>query len=340
MKKFIIIGTILAIDLAIFGAVSEVLHMPKAAMLLTFGIGLFCFVFFPLAIRQAYRDSDRTQKPLYFTGLICTVIVFVGALFKVMHWPGAGALLFIGVPLPFVLFMPLFIYYHAKSKEKSIPKFLGVMFLMVFIALFSSLLALNVSYDVLKSYQSTYIDMEQSNTLIESRNQSLYAALDHAANETTKDRITTVKQKSEAIYSFIDNTKADLLIAVNGEKPFLDKSGNIDIEKIADLNETVHPNMIMHGHNEVSGASRALKELLNQYKTALQTVVNENSTNVKIINDLLSTNDQKGNEEGVALSWENRALPRGAFVIVILGNLESIKTSVLLAEQQALLAMK
>jgi hypothetical protein len=337
MKKFIIIGTLASINIAILGAVCKVLHWPGASIFLTIGIGLFCFVFFPLALIQAYRDSNRTQKPLYIVGFICTVIVFVGALFKIMHWPGAGFLLIIGIPLPFVLFLPLYIFYHSKSKEKSILNLLGVMFLMVFIAIFSSILALNVSYDVLKNYQSTYSDIEKTNKLMGSRIEMLYASLEAMENDSIKNKTALVKKNSETIYRFIDETKEALVRAVNEEVPFLDADGKIDIENVANLSETVQTSFIMHGHDEISGASVELKELLNQCQSSLQKVVHE-SANRKSIKELLNIDNKL--VDGFAMSWEKTTLPSGAFLITLLGNLESIKTTVLMAEQQALLGIQ
>ena len=49
---------------------------------------------------------------LFILGLICTVL---GALFKIMHWPGAGAMLVVGLGTEAVIF--LFSAFEPLGKE-------------------------------------------------------------------------------------------------------------------------------------------------------------------------------------------------------------------------------
>ena len=45
-------------------------------------------------------------------------------------------------------------FYNNKSKEKSMVNFLGVMFMMVYVALFTSILALNISKNILDAFNT------------------------------------------------------------------------------------------------------------------------------------------------------------------------------------------
>ena len=43
---------------------------------------------------------------VYTAAFISFIIDFIGMAFKILHWPGAAILLIIGIPLPFILFLP------------------------------------------------------------------------------------------------------------------------------------------------------------------------------------------------------------------------------------------
>jgi hypothetical protein len=37
-----------------------------------------------------------------------------GALFKIMHWPGAGIFLMVALPFPFLVFLPVYLYVTSR----------------------------------------------------------------------------------------------------------------------------------------------------------------------------------------------------------------------------------
>lgn len=56
------------------------------------------------------------KQKIYITGLITTMIVFLGGIFKVNHWPGAGIMLTLGILMLIFLFLPLALINHYKSE--------------------------------------------------------------------------------------------------------------------------------------------------------------------------------------------------------------------------------
>jgi hypothetical protein len=142
MKKLIYITGIVTINIFLVGALMKILHWPGANNVLTAGLGSVILFFLPAASLSAYRDEeDKTMYWVYLSGFVCAVIVLSGALFKVVRWPGADILLRIGVIIPYVLFLPVYLVHHLKQNDHQMKGFLGVMFLLTYIAVFSALLA-------------------------------------------------------------------------------------------------------------------------------------------------------------------------------------------------------
>ncbi|MHC1707352.1 MAG: hypothetical protein AB9842_07495 [Bacteroidales bacterium] len=142
MKKFIYISGIACTNIFLLGSLMKMLHWPGASIMVTLGLGIAALVFLPLALNVAYKEaSDKALLWVYLTGFLCAFIDLIGAMFKINHYPGANILLMIGIPIPFILFLPVYVYNHIKRKDQQMSGLLGVMFLMTYIAVFSVLLA-------------------------------------------------------------------------------------------------------------------------------------------------------------------------------------------------------
>jgi hypothetical protein len=152
MKKLQYIYGILTVILVFLGVTFKVQHWPGASVMLVLGITSLIFLFMPAALIDNYRhEGSAKNRILYIVGYITTLVVLGGALFKIMHWPGAGVIILIALPFPFVVFLPVYLYVTSKIENFDLTKTVLVLFLMAHLSAFSALLALNVSKNVLDS---------------------------------------------------------------------------------------------------------------------------------------------------------------------------------------------
>jgi sugar phosphate permease len=146
MKKLIYISGIACANLMMFGCMFKVFHWPGASIMLALAVFLFCLFFLPAALINHYQNQET--KKFLLLHVVTFVVFFVGMmgmLFKVQHWPGANIFLQISIPLPFILFLPVYLYETRNAKKSDDMNFLGVLFGLTFLAVFTVLLALNVS---------------------------------------------------------------------------------------------------------------------------------------------------------------------------------------------------
>jgi len=131
------------------GAMFKIQHWPGASIMLTLGIACLVLVFVPFALTEHYRNTDGKKNLwLHIVTFFTCLVVFTGALFKIMHWPYAGILLVFSIPFPFILFLPVFIYTSNRNKAP-ITDYISVLILLLFYAVFSSLLSINISRNIL-----------------------------------------------------------------------------------------------------------------------------------------------------------------------------------------------
>ncbi|HUX94441.1 MAG TPA: hypothetical protein VMV47_01805 [Bacteroidales bacterium] len=148
-QKIYILGLITTV-IIILGTLFKINHWPGAAIMIISGMVTLVLIFIPLALRNNFRTEGNRQHPgLYIVIWITCFVVFGGMLFKIMHWPGAGVALSLALPFPYVFFLPIYLVVTSRIKDYDINNTVNVLFLLAVISVFSALLALNVSREMI-----------------------------------------------------------------------------------------------------------------------------------------------------------------------------------------------
>jgi hypothetical protein len=148
-QKIYILGLISVIILST-GVIFKMEHWPAAGIMITSGTLLLVLLFFPAALINNYKAEGNSQnRLLYIVTYITCFVVFIGMLFKIMHWPYAGIGLLIALPFPYIVFLPVFLTVTARNKNFNIYKTVFVLILLALNSVFSALLSLNVSKEAI-----------------------------------------------------------------------------------------------------------------------------------------------------------------------------------------------
>ena len=146
MKQKIYILGLITLLAVLLGLIFKINHWPAARIMISAGMITFVLVFLPLALTDHYKaEGTRINLPLYIVIYLTSLIVFTSMLFKITHWPGAGILLTVSLPLPYVIFLPVYLAVTSKIRNFNIYNTVFILMLLVFMSVFSALLALNVS---------------------------------------------------------------------------------------------------------------------------------------------------------------------------------------------------
>ena len=148
-QKIYILGVVTAIIIST-GLILKVNHWPTAGILITTGTLILVLIFLPIALINNYKvEGNNQNRMLYIVTYITCLVVFIGMLFKIMHWPYAGIGLFIALPFPYIVFLPVFLVVTAKNKNFNIYNTVFVLLMLALNSVFSALLALNVSKETI-----------------------------------------------------------------------------------------------------------------------------------------------------------------------------------------------
>ena len=174
-KKIYILGLVTAMIVTL-GIIFKINHWAGAGILLTGGITILVLAFLPQALISSYKaEADRSKLFLYIIAWLTSFLVFAAMLFKIQHWSGAGLLMLIAIPFPFLVFLPVYIIVTSRDKNHNIYSTVYVLFLLMLISCFTVLLSLNVSREKMKdSYNivHTYFQSEKALNNLKVQNQS------------------------------------------------------------------------------------------------------------------------------------------------------------------------
>ncbi|KAF5036037.1 hypothetical protein DSECCO2_579240 [anaerobic digester metagenome] len=333
MKKFIYISGVVLVNLFVIGTVCKLLHFPGANIFILSGLVLFVIALLPMALINNYRNNGKEKGYLYIAAYLTSALILVAALFKIFHWPGAGYLMMIATPLPFALYLPVFLYHNRKHEPRQSLNFIGVMLLLVYVAVFNSLLALNVSKNVIDGMFITANDFSAATKIYEQKNAADYRSVSGTDSTVVTSDISGLKQQTDAVCSKIEEVKTKLVRTIDGEdSPAIDAAGSVDLSKVINRAESNTSTSIMHGKNLNNGEASVLKKMIEDYRTYLIKLAAGNDLQ-QLINSMLNTKDEPSVvNPGETDSWEFRQFPMGVSLITILGNLCSIQTNIRIAE--------
>ncbi len=323
MKKSVYISGIVCANLMMFGSMFKVFHWPGSGIMLCSAVFLFCFMFLPFALMSSYAcQEQKNNKWLYMVTFVVFSVSMMGALFKIMHWPGAGMFLVVGIPLPFVLFLPVYLY-QTRKENKSI-NYLGIMFGLTFLAVFSVLLSLNVSKNIMDNAASNI----SGNDNFAFFNQS-------KVKEVSADN--KVKLNSDELCAYIDNLKCELLtdaeevVCVDSKLP-----ADFDPLQIVAKDNTDVPARILLG-DEPTKKLDELKAKINLYRELILTSGKINPELTVLTNSLfdISAKEVSNGDVSQMQTWEELEF-KSYQLIFVLDVLSQIQSNVRLVEAEFL----
>ena len=194
MKKPIYITGMICLSIILIATIFKVSHFQGANILILIGVGAITFIFLPIVYSMLLKSTDdELLRFVFTTALISFFIDFIGMAFKILHWPGAGILLIIGIPLPFILFLPAYVRYHNKRKLKTNVNFFALVSFMIYLGIFSSLLAMDVSRNYLDAYAHSANNIVETNQYL--KNQLKKNSESSVSTHEMLNQLESMKQK-------------------------------------------------------------------------------------------------------------------------------------------------
>jgi hypothetical protein len=111
MKKVMISSGTVSVGLLSAGIILKFLHLPGAAALLVLGIFLLSFIFLPLMFILRVKEKQQSaDKIISIVGGLSAMLISLGVLFKIMHWPYANIMCSLALMIMIFGFIPVYFF--------------------------------------------------------------------------------------------------------------------------------------------------------------------------------------------------------------------------------------
>jgi len=90
-----------------FAALFKIQHWPGAGQMMTLGAIILAFVFLPSALSVLWKEThNRKRLFLFISAFFAGMLLILGTLFKIQHWPMAGSILTLAALSGILFFIP------------------------------------------------------------------------------------------------------------------------------------------------------------------------------------------------------------------------------------------
>jgi hypothetical protein len=140
MKKIMIGSGIISAIAMIAGIFFKFMHWPGASFLLVIGIGLSSLLFLPLLFTLKIKEKKEAKdRVIIGIGTLAGILMSLGILFKVMHWPGANMMGMGAVLMMLIIFLPVYFFNGIRNPDTRVNTLVSTILIIMGCGLFFTL---------------------------------------------------------------------------------------------------------------------------------------------------------------------------------------------------------
>jgi hypothetical protein len=323
MKKVTFVFGLTSTFLLLAGTIFKLQHWIGAGVMIVLGAGLLATAYLPMVLYHKLKESPSSERLVHVAGYLGLSLTTVGALFKIMHWPGAGVMLISGLAFLGFIYVP--IYYYKKyqtSVNKPITLTTSLVALTCLVIVFA-LVNINSSY---RFDQGVALSEQQAmNDSYANRSSKMYTALEDVS------AASDVKTISQNGWQQLEDIKLHLITsAENIDQAKAQSTPLVDLSKKYNYDIPTHILFDDDSEFKIGDISHALQNvdagLQDIYSDEVRPLMNSTLTS-----DLSRTYDQSGH----SVDWETFHFYHRPLISVV-GHISKLQNDIRQAEFQAL----
>lgn len=141
MKKIMLGSGAFSVLALTIGIVLKFMHLPGAAVCIVLGIISLSFIFLPLMFTlKAKEQQSKNDKIITAIGTFAAILISLGILFKIMHWPGANVMCTLALGIMLVVFLPVYFFTGIRNPQTKVNTIVSSVLLFAGCALILTLI--------------------------------------------------------------------------------------------------------------------------------------------------------------------------------------------------------
>ena len=202
--------------LTVIGALFKMMHWPGASILMILGFLLVTFVFLPFYFVLSYKEQAEKPKIIFpIVGYTTLALILIGAIFKIMHWPGASVMLSLSMAMILIGFVPLYIIQVFKKTSEKKGNIAYVVMLLIGISIVVLLWRVNISkYTINRLTEMTTHNIES----VELLNKRISQITEFTTDSLKIPEVEKIMQYSDELESLANQMLSGLLASIDQEE--------------------------------------------------------------------------------------------------------------------------
>lgn len=253
MKKAMIISGTASATLLSIGLFFKFMHWPGASIGILLGITLLSLVFLPLMFILKIKEKQNVKDKITIgIGAFAGILISLGILFKIMHWPYANMMMNSSIAILMLLFLPFYFFSGIRNPETKVNTIVSSILLIS---------ATGLLFTLMRSPRATFlIDKQLTETYL--RDDQLLRFEMNEVRSMTDSSNVDLNKKGKEIIDHCDRIKERVI-------EFESENGSKDLQ--ADLQN----NIVMHEHTIQAGFRNDMYSALSDKLETLAKEYNE-----------------------------------------------------------------
>jgi len=313
----------------LFGAFFKFNHWPGANALLVVGMFFLTVLFLPLLFILKFKSSAESNRSVVLSSIafVSALLICLGILFKIMHWPNAQMLTIAGGLLLLLGYLPIYFISIYKNETNKMNATATIVLIIagVGIAVINSFGG--IPKQTSDSFWRGVTDNEQLLNYLKTQNNKTYELIERKSNSDSLSTIqlAKVKEDTREIIEYLDKLKAFLISST--ENISIEEAKKINIDELRTSGGSAILSDILMSNSASEYSAAELKKRIELYKSKIA------GMNADIDLSGISTDDMVVYHETV--EWERANFEKLPIPLVVY-NLSRIEVGIKLIESTLL----
>jgi hypothetical protein len=317
--------------LILIGSFFKFQHWPGANVMIVVGVFFLATLFLPILFILKFKSTDENNRSIVLSiiGFISSLLICVGILFRILHWPGARMMIVIGCVLLILGYLPIYILSIYKNTTNKINASATIILIIAGVGLIVTESGTGMSKATSDSFWRGVIE---SNEMM-----NYNKALNHKTVETMllKDKTDSIQRiqinaldsASKSMLDYTTKMKAYLISITEDMTMAQAEKINLDDLRSSGWNDVLNDRLLSDEYAGFDYTAKKLKAKIEAYKKLLH----ETAPDI----DLSNLNTEQVMIYGELVPWEKFNFEKLPLPLVIY-NLLRIELSLQMAETAAL----
>jgi hypothetical protein len=258
----------------LIGSIFKLQHWLGANVLILVGVFFLSTLFLPLLFILKFKSTDENNRNVVLSiiGFVSSILICLGILFRILHWPGSRMMIVIGCSLLILGYLPIYILSIYKNTTNKINATATIILIIAGVGLFITESGTGLSRATSDSFWRGVTDSNELlniNTLVSEKNyQNLFAK---SINDSLKlSQLKELKTSTDEILLYTKKMKAYLIS--NTEEGITERQAeqiNLDALRSSGYGDVLTKMLLDEKEGNAEYNAKILKSKIENYRQIL-----------------------------------------------------------------------